>query len=473
MTVEKSPHPSPANSKFSIGGALKSARYLGILAGLLALGWYGHRTHWTFQTSSHSESGNHAKLAEHAHSVDSLTAAKIESDEAVADDWIITFPSERSLELSGIKTITVEQKPICERVRTTGVVTYDERRSASLSARTTGTVWQVCKHVGESVNKGDVLVIIDAAEVGQTKAEFLSALVSVESKEEICSNLESLAQGSIPIRQIREARVSLREARIQLLNAEQHLVNLGFSVRSEDFEKLGDVERSNRIQFLGLPDALVETLDRDKTTSNLLPIRAAFDAVVLRHDIATGETAEAGKPILEIADTRRMWLKLDVPKEDAPKLTLGQHVTFIPDGLEKEFEASITWISTEMNEQTRTLQVRAEVDNPVVSTDPKSGQEVRLLRANTFGTGTVIVKKSDSALVVPVSSILHDDRQPLVFVRTAELKFERMNVRIGVRDGREVEIQAPELKPGAEIVSRGGHTLKSEWTLHHVASAGP
>lgn len=447
---------------------LKSARYLGILAALVAVGWFGHHTHWTFRPASHVGEGAHGEAAQGARA-HSVVAGKIEASPDANGDWKITFPSEHSMQVSGITTAPLQQKAIAERIQTTGVITYDERISASLSARTTGTVFRVCKHVGEAIKKGDVLVVVDAADVGQSKSEFLSALVAHEAKAEVLSNLESLAAGAIPQRQVREARVALREAKIRLLNAEQTLLNLGFNIRAEEYQALDDAARAERIRFLGLPDSVVEGLH--KMTSNLLPIRATFDGIVLRQDVALGETAEVGKPILEIADIRRMWLKLDVPKEGASQLALGQQVTFNPDGIEKDLHATITWISTEMNQQTRTLQIRAEVDNPVVSTDPQTGSEVRLLRANTFGTGTIILRKSDSALVAPVSAILHDDRQALVFAKTDNLTFERVNVSLGVRDGGVVELLPGTLKPGTEIVVRGGHVLKSEWTLNHVASA--
>lgn len=458
----------------AIAPVLKGARYLGILAALLAVGAFGHQTHWTFNLGgSHSANEPHTNKPADHHGVEAVKTEKVELEHAETGEWKVTFPSENSLALSGITMATVEQKPIAERVQTTGVITYDERHTASLSARTTGTVWQVCKHVGETIRRGDVLVIVDAAEVGQSKAEFLSALIAEESKAEILTNLESLATGAIPMRQVREARVALREAKVRLQNAEQNLVNLGFSLRLEEFQKLPDADRAGRIRFLGLPDDIIKNLDRESTSSNLLPMRATFDGVVLKQDVALGETAQAGNPILEIADTRRMWLKLDVPKEDAAKLALGQKVTFDPDGIDEILNASITWISTEMNEQTRTLQVRAEVDNPVVSSDESSGHEVRLLRANTFGTGTVILQSHDAALVVPASAVLHDGRQPMLFVRSGDLSFERINVELGIRHSGLVQIRSEKLKPGTQIVARGGHILKSDWTLNHVASATP
>jgi multidrug efflux pump subunit AcrA (membrane-fusion protein) len=445
---------------------------LGILAILLAVGAVGHQTHWTFYLGGHDEAhADHKDSAPEVESTEAVTTGKI--DVGPTGEWEVKFPSENSLELSGIVTAPIEQKNVFERIRTPGVITYNELLQASLSARTTGTIWQVCKHVGETIRKGDVLVIVDAADVGQCKAEFLSALVAREAKTEILTNLESISEGAIPLRQVREARVALREARIRLLNAEQTLVNLGFSIKAEEYEQLGDAQRAEKIQFLGLPESLVKDLDRTKTTSNLLPLRATFDGVVVKQGVALGETAEQGKPLLEIADLRRMWLMLNVPKEEASKLALGQSVTFNPDGIDHHLQASITWISTEVDEQTRTLQVRAEVENPCVSTDSSTGNEVRLLRANTFGTGTIVLRSSQAAMVVPTSAVIHDDRQPLVFIRTGELSFQRADVTLGIRDGAMIELKSSDLKPGTEVVIRGGHVLKSEYVLNHVASASP
>ena len=441
---------------------VEGARYVGILLGLFAVGFFGHKTHWSFGLVNGAHGDDHQ--VEKASSTSEIGA--------VVDDWKVEFPSERSVERSGVKTDKLVQRPIRERVKTTGVITYDERMSATISARAAGTVWRVVKQVGDSVRKGDILVIIDSAEVGRAKAEFLSELVSLESRIEILSNLEKI-EGAVAARQVREARVAVREATIQLQNAEQKLVNLGLSIRKDDFSNLSDLERSAKLQLFGIPEAIIADLDRQRMPSNLLAIKASFDGVVIHQDAAPGEMVDAGKPFLEIADLRRMWLKLDVPKEDAGRLTLGQPVCFNPDGMEQELNSTISWISTEVNQQTRTLQVRAEVDNPVVTANASTGQEVRLLRANTFGIGSILLRESDDAFVVPQSAILHADSQPMIFVKTGPLTFSRMDVRLGVRDAKLTQIVSDELQPGMEIVTQGSHVLKSEYILNHVASSGP
>lgn len=449
-------HSEPASSRFA------NAKYLGILACLIAIGYAGHRTHWTFGNAK-SHDVPHADVV-------GQSTAPVEHPEG--DEWAITFPSTSSLNRSGVKTMQLEQRPMSERVKTTGVIAYDERKTASLSPRASGAVWRVGKQVGDPVHKGDVLVIVNAAEVGRAKADFLQELVSVETNTEILATLESVT-GAVPGRQIREAKVAVREATIRLQNAEQVLVNLGLSVRKEDFQKLNDVERAAKIQLLGLPESITADLDLSRTTSNLLALTAPFDGVVIRQDVALGEIAVEGKPVVEIADLSHMWLKLDVPKEDASKLALGQRVHFTPDGVDRELEGKISWISTEVNLHTRTLQIRAEVENPIVSSDKASGHEVRLLRANTFGTGSIVLGESNSAYAIPVSAVLHADHQPMVFVRTGELTFERIDVKLGIREAQSIQIDSPELKPGIEIVTKGCHVLKSEWILNCVASTSP
>jgi membrane fusion protein, heavy metal efflux system len=438
-----------------------NAKYFGILLVLLAIGLLGHQTHWSF--------GDHSSHPSESENPNAGTALDQPPD---VGEWSVVFPSESSLNRSGIKTSPLQQRAIVQRVKTVGVVSYDERKTASLSARVSGTVWRVVKQVGDPVSRGDVLVIIDAAEVGRAKAEFLSELVAVETNSQILATLETVA-AAVPGRQIREARVAVREASIRMQNVEQKLVNLGLNVQMEEFEKLSDAQRAHKIHFLGLPNAISGELDTDHTTSNLLALTASFDGVVIRHDAALGEMTVEGKPIIEISDLRRMWLKLDVPKEDASKLALGQRIRFAPDGIDQELESKIVWISSEMNMQTRTLQVRAEVENPIVSSDATTGQEVRLLRANTFGTGSIVVGESDSAFVIPLTAVLHADNQPMVFYRTGELSFARLDVKLGVRDSNWIQIESADLVPGMEIVTQGCHVLKSESMLNRVASSGP
>ena len=377
-----------------------------------------------------------------------------------ADD-VIRFASPAAVEQSGIEVVPVEERPMVRELSVNGVVRYDERRVAQLSSRVPGSVWRVEKHLGDTVRRGDVLVIVESSEVGRLKAEFLNALVAYETQREQLAILEEV-KGAVLGRQIRETKSSLREARIHLTNAEQALVNLGFEVSVADFEKLDDDQRADRIRTLGLGPDVLEGSDRSRITSNLLPLRAPFAGTIIGREAALGEIVEASRPIFEVADVSNMWVLLSVSKEDAGRVALGQPVRFHPDGAAGEVESRIAWISTEVNDATRTLEVRAEV---------AAGGSVPL-RANTFGSGRIEISRVGNAVVVPKQSVQWDGSRWVIFEPAGDAAFRPRPVQPGLGDGEVVQVAGDDFadSPPTRVVAAGSHVLKSRILLDRMES---
>lgn len=458
-------------------------------AALAAIGWQGHATHWTFGLGGHADSVHDHADGSHGHADDAeghaggspAAAASLAADavppEAAGDGktpaggtadaasaGTIRFGSKEALERTGIELVPVEERPMVSEVTVNGVVRYDERRIAQLSARVPGTVWRVEKHLGDSVRKGDVLLVVESRDVGRLKAEFLNCLVAFEARREQLEILEEV-KGAVMGRQIRDARSALREARNHLINAEQSLVNLGFDVKIADFEPLSDAERAAVIRTIGVETCLGPEEMRH-ATSNLLPLHAPFDGVVTGRDVVVGEVVEPAAPIFEVADVSTMWVVLNVSKEDAGRVALGQTVRFRPDGSTEDFVSRVSWISTEVNPQTRTLEVRAEIANMPKSTLAASGgdgAEAHRLRANTFGAGRIEIARRGTARVVPDESLQWDGSRWVVFVPAGDMAFEPLAVSPGLRDGDRVEIVGDvAAEPPTHVVGAGSHVLKSQ-----------
>ncbi|NBW95656.1 MAG: HlyD family efflux transporter periplasmic adaptor subunit [Planctomycetia bacterium] len=429
---------------------------LATASALAAVGWFGHSTHWTFGIGGHAGYEGHASSPVHA-----APAA----DASAAAPGEVRFRSQEAVERTGIEIVPVEKRPMVSELVVNGVVAYDERRIAQLSTRVPGSIWRVEKHLGDHVRKGDVLLVIDSQDVGQLKADFLNALVVFESRREQLAILEEV-KGAVMGRQLREARAAVREARNHLVNAEQSLVNLGFDVSVTDYEPLDDDARAARLRTVGLPPPLVAGLDPTRITSNLLPLYAPFDGVVVGREAVVGEVIEAAKPIFEVADVSTMLLVLNVSKEDAGKVAIGQPVRFRPDGSDEEYESRITWISTEVNEETRTLQVRAEVANDVRRLASASAG----LRANTYGSGRIEIERRGTAVVVPLESVQWDGSRWVVFVPAGDMAFAARAVEPGVRDGPLVEIVdvVADGTPLTRVVAAGSHVLKSQVLLERM-----
>ena len=433
-------------------------------ASLVAVGWLGHATHWTFGLAGHA-----APHAEHGDAGEQASSGAAGASVDGPDDpspGTVRFSSREALERTGIEVVPVERRPMVSELEVAGVVDYDERRTAQLSSRVGGSIWRVEKHLGDVVRKGEVLLVIDSQEVGRLKAEFLNALVTFESRREQMAILEEV-QGAVMGRQLREARAALREARIHLVNDEQALVNLGLPVAIADYEALVDEARAERIRTVGLPEGLLTELNDDVVTSNLLPLAAPFDGIVVGRDAVVGEVVEAAKPIFEVADVSRMVISLKVDKEDAGKVAIGQPVRFRPDGSNEEYSSRITWISTEVDQATRTLQVRAVVDN--IQTLPAATQAG--LRAHTFGSGKIEIDRRGTAIVVPSQSVQWDGSRWVVFVPTGDAAFTACEVQPGVREGNVVEIVGDPSEGVLErVVGAGSHVLKSQVLLERIES---
>lgn len=370
----------------------------------------------------------------------------------------IQFASAAAAEKAGVDVDEVGEAPMEEFVAANGEVGYDQARVARLSSRLPGTVWRVDKQVGDPVRQGEVVALVDAAEVGKAKAEFLQAVAQLELRRLASEGLnKAAASGAVPERQVREGQTAVREAEIRVRGAEQALANLGLPPAADDFSGVPPDQFAARVQFLGLPEVLARGLDPKRTTANLLPVTAPFDGAVVGRTVVAGEVVDPGKALLEIADPRHVWLTLSVRQEDARRVKLGQRVRFRPDGDPEEAAGAVDWVSTAVDPKTRTVQVRATLDNP-------DGR----LRAGAFGPGRVVLRYEPYAVVVPREALHWEGDCFVVFVRDKDyLKdgapkvFHVRKVRPGAQDDRHVEILAGVL-PGEVVATKGSAVLQAE-----------
>jgi cobalt-zinc-cadmium efflux system membrane fusion protein len=421
---------------------------LSVFAVLAVLAVVGPLTHWKLSNVAKLWQGG----GEPAESGD--TGEPADKKETTPGDEV-RFKSAEQIAKNGIKTEPAMPRRMYQVMTANGTIDYDRTRLVHLAPRAPGIVWKVYQQVGAQVHKGDLLALVDAAEVGRAKAEFLQAARALELKTKTLQSQEK-APAAVPDLQLRESRNAVAEARIRLFTAQQALANLGLPLHAEEVAGLSDEQFAQHLRFLGLPAAVTRTLDPETATANLLPLVAPFEGVVTRNDLVEGLVVASSEPRVTMADVRRMWVLLDLRQEDAHWVRLGQPVTFRPDGVPGvEAGGVVSWISTEVDDRTRTVRVRAEVANG-------AGQ----LRARSFGTGEVVVAEKPNALTVPVAALQRDGSEHLskhlVFVRQGDgLSFERRTVELGLRNHEFAEILNG-VRPGEMVATAGSHVLRSE-----------
>ncbi len=379
----------------------------------------------------------------------------------------IQFESKEAVEKAGIHVVPVWQAPMEEAVAANGEVNYDQTRVASLAALLTGRVWRVEKELGQWVKKDEVLALVDAAEVGKAKAEFLQALAQVDLRSKNVERLRPLAGSSVAGKDLPEAEAALREAQIRLVSAQQALLNLGLPVRAQDMWQMTAEQMGAHMQFLGLPESVIRTLDPKTTTANLIPLKSPLDGLVVERRAVPGIVVDNTKTLFVVADPRQMWLTLDLRLEDAKHMAVGHPVRFLPDGSRQEARGKVAWISTAVDEKTRTVKVRADLANA-------DGR----LRAGTFGPGRIVLREEPDAVVVPNEAVQVESEGgcQIVFVRDknflkegAPKVFHVRTVRVGARNGQNTEIIAGVL-PGELVAAKGSGGLRSELLKNNLGA---
>lgn len=434
-------------------GQLPTLLTLALLGGIA---WWGYIWDWKVPTlpelldpsaaRSHAEGGNEEKEEDRGpQSADKpLPPIKLRSLEAMKE--------------AGIETKPVKEQLIGEYVTAHGHLDFDRNHYAHLSTRASGSVWSVYKLEGDYVKKGDVLALIASPELAQLKFDLQQTLLMVKTRERYHQRLKE-AKGATAPKDLDSAQFTLREARIALSKDQQSLQNLGLDVSLDELVPLTDEQVAVRLRTLGIRDSLLQTWDSDTVTgNNLLPMYAPFDGMVMKRDIVIGEMVTPATPQFHLADLRRLWICMHVRLEDAKRLRERQEVAFHLDGSNEDAPpATISWISADVDEKTRTVAIRAIVDN-------SQGR----LRPNAFGDARILVGQQKRS-IVPNDALQFDGTSYVVFVcGESPTEFQPRRVQLGPRH-KDFSVVLSGIEAGQTIAISGCHVLLSEMLKERIA----
>jgi cobalt-zinc-cadmium efflux system membrane fusion protein len=372
----------------------------------------------------------------------------------------LQLPTDEIEKRLGIGFAPVSRGTVEEVIAAPGEITYDPTRVARVTTRAAGTVWRVEKQVGDKVQRGDVLALIDSAEVGRAKAEFQQALVQHDLRRETHAKLKPMAGSTVAEKDVQAAEAAVEESEVRLLLAAENLANFGMPIRATEVRGLSPADLARRMQFLGIPDSLVKQIAGTTGSSNLLPVAAPLDGEVVARTAVKDEATDPARPLFVVADTRRMWLTLRMRPEEAGRVKPGQAVRFRHPGHTGPVvwdSGTVVWVSPAADEKTRTVPVRVDLPN----------QSDRHL-ANTFGTAEVVLREEKDAVIVPSGALHWEGCCHIVFVRDRHYELPGAKKVVHVRKVRPGAKDVP--TPAGPVTEVAAGVLPGEWVA--VANSG-
>lgn len=336
-------------------------------------------------------------------------------DSASASYREITL-TEQARKLAEITVEPVRRLDVAVETRMVGKVDYDETRVKSITAWTGGRIDRMyVDYTGSLVKRGQAMVSVYSPELLTAQAEL-----------------------------------------IQAVKARKELAGSGLELVKSTAERTERAARE-KLRLLGLTSGQIERIASGGEPSDHVTLVAPMSGVVLTKDVVEGQYVQTGSRIYSIADLSVLWVVLEAYESDLPWIGMGQEVEFQTDAHPGTvFSGKVVYIDPLVNEKTRTVRVRLEVDNSDKRLKP--GMLVRAVQKSEEGMSV----SAESPLVIPATAPLITGKRAVVYVADDK--------RDGVYTGREVVlgpkaqgyyVVASGLEEGELVVTNGSFKIDS------------
>jgi cobalt-zinc-cadmium efflux system membrane fusion protein len=338
--------------------------------------------------------------------------------------------SDRQVEAGKFSVAEVSAGVLRKRIVVPGAIVPSGDHIARVAVRLLGTVAELRKRLGDSVQAGEVVAVIESREVADAKSEYLAARLVFDLQQTLFDRSKTLFERKfLSENDFLRARTTFEDARVKHEIARQKLFAL--SLTEEQIE--------------ALPQQPVETLRRQE-------LRAPISGLVAERRVELGSLV--GREGLEselfvIVDLGTVWVEMAVAPSDLASIREGQQITISAGSGSEPSPATIMFISPLLEKDTRRGRVVASVDNAAGKWRPGS-----------FVTAEIPADEAPAAVVVPTTALQSLKGESTVFVRTAK-GFEARKVALGRQDAQQAEVTTG-LTVGERIATTNTFILKAE-----------
>jgi cobalt-zinc-cadmium efflux system membrane fusion protein len=343
-----------------------------------------------------------------------------------------------------LETVEVRSLPVT--VRATGRLTTNENTTWRVGSITDGRVISVSARPGDQVIKGQILARMHSHDIHESRAEYRRAH---SERTRAQSNLDFTRRQRDRLRRLFEMKAASQE---QVEQADNEVRNAEAVLKNAENE-LGRT-RLHLTEFLQIPIEGPEehghSADPEVHEEDLIPVRAPETGIVLTRLITPGAVVTASSDLFVICNLSTIWAMAAVQEEHLSRLRVGMPAQVTVQAYERTFPGRVGKIDEKLDPQTRTVQVRVEIDN-----------RQSLLKPEMYSTVELEAGGSEPALLVQPESVQDVNGQATVFVHLGGTRFEARAVETGRQVGPRVQVMRG-LRGGDRIVAEGSFVLKSQ-----------
>lgn len=345
-----------------------------------------------------------------------------------------------------IRVAAAEKKSLVSTLAAPARLGFNTEQVAHVRSILKGRIAEMKVRLGDTVRKGDPLVVVDSAELGEAQSDYLQKLVAAETARpgiELARSAHERAQQLYDNNQ----GISLTELQKRLGEYQAAQGAAGAAVAAL-------TAADNRLQLLGMPPESIQALAKSKELNPKYTIVAPIDGQVVEREATLGELVSPDKEdLLTLADLRTVWVFADVPEARLAEVAVGAKAKVTVAASQGDaVEGTVSYILPQLDATTRTGRVRIEVKN-----------EGSALRPGMFAVAELTTGTAEGVVAVPDAAVQTVEGEPAVFVPHAKEAntFVKRQVGVGPAVGGMVPVFAG-LKEGEKYVASGGFILKAQ-----------
>lgn len=349
-----------------------------------------------------------------------------------------------------VDVVQVVKGSIVKEVIDTGYVQPVD--SNDLYSAQNSTVKQLPVEVGQSVKKGQTLVVL----------ENLDLTIQLRDTRSLLSQALLNAEGSKAA--LDKASAELEDAKANYTRI-QNLLETGAATRVE-YDKAGlqvhinekSVQEASAMLEAGLAqvEGLKQSLAALSAKEEQLTVKSPLDGTILAVPVKLGQVVYSGVLLATVAESDKLEVKADILSDDLGQVAVGQKVTITAPVLNRRLTGEVKKIYPQAEEKVSALGV-IQRRAPVLVTvrDPanlKPGYEVKVAIQTVSRT---------NVLIVPRESVITrgDGQKEAAVVNKGRVNYQL--IETGINDQENIEV-AGGLKVGDIIIRDGSLGLKEK-----------
>ncbi|WP_413936463.1 efflux RND transporter periplasmic adaptor subunit [Nitrospira sp. BLG_1] len=331
---------------------------------------------------------------------------------------------------SRVETALVEFNSSHQGLTLSGKIAYGEDKYSRVSSPLQGRVVEVRARLGGRVKAGDVLLVVDSPEIAQAYSKY----VREDSDLQYATRAHELAKDlyenkALALKDLKQAENELVKARAEFRLAKERL--LSFRIAPKELDK---------------------PLDQQQITSRF-EMKSPLSGIVVERTVTPGQsvTGDPDHVLFTVADLDVLQVVADVYEHDLALVREGQSAVVLVEAYPGvEFPAQVTSVGDVVDPATRTIKVRARVDN-----------QAHKLKPEMFARLQLDVGDTRQFLTVPREAVLEVDGKQFVYVVEGDRSYRKREVKIAAISPDQTRV-VEGLKQGERIVTKGAVLIKGQ-----------